>query len=458
MVKLAKQIEVDHQVTQLSLAAETLEFEKNAWDCQFYKRDAKKITATALFMSFWMMQQVGKNTLRNWAVKIGERTMKTVTKQSLDERLNESAVKMGRQTLKKALNLKLDKKHMQKQKKNYAQLLLPFNRILIRDSTTQQLPDHLSDVFPGSHSHGNPTAIMRVQALFNFTEEKWEDFSISAYTNNDQSAAEMYKDLLQKKDLLLQDLGYFTLAWIAQLVVNQYIITKWDNKTNLYNEDGNQINLLELLGGKKQVDIPVLLGSKTRIPMRMIARKLPADKAKERIASARKDRHSKANHSKEYYELLKYEIYLTNISKDTLSAKQIAQLYGLRWHIEILFKSWKSYANFKKIFDKERMSYHRTCFSIYALLIEFVFLTVNIYHHVKQKIKQQTNAHLSILKFMDVANDLHEKILNIQKLEQLDPYIPQFALHATYEKRKKRKNTMEKYLYFNELCILKMQT
>jgi putative transposase len=34
----------------------------------------------------------------------------------------------------------------------------------------------------------------------------------------------------------------------------------------------------------------------------------------------------------------KHHIYITNIQKDILNAKDIAKLYGARWDIELLFK------------------------------------------------------------------------------------------------------------------------
>jgi len=37
-----------------------------------------------------------------------------------------------------------------------------------------------------------------------------------------------------------------------------------------------------------------------------------------------------------------YHIYITNIQKDVLDAKDIATLYGARWDIELLFKELKS--------------------------------------------------------------------------------------------------------------------
>ena len=38
----------------------------------------------------------------------------------------------------------------------------------------------------------------------------------------------------------------------------------------------------------------------------------------------------------------KHQIYITNIQKDVLNAKDIAKLYGARWDIELLFKELKS--------------------------------------------------------------------------------------------------------------------
>jgi len=38
----------------------------------------------------------------------------------------------------------------------------------------------------------------------------------------------------------------------------------------------------------------------------------------------------------------KHHIYITNIQKDVLNAKDIAKLYGARWDIELLFKELKS--------------------------------------------------------------------------------------------------------------------
>jgi hypothetical protein len=41
----------------------------------------------------------------------------------------------------------------------------------------------------------------------------------------------------------------------------------------------------------------------------------------------------------------RFMVLLTNVPRRILSARQVAEVYRLRWQIELLFKEWKSYAN-----------------------------------------------------------------------------------------------------------------
>jgi len=89
------------QKTSEYLFAESLDIESLAWEVGFYTRKPRKITASSLFLSFWEMQSLSKNTLRNWCLQLGEQTGETIEKQSLNERLNEDAVTLGEVVLKK---------------------------------------------------------------------------------------------------------------------------------------------------------------------------------------------------------------------------------------------------------------------------------------------------------------------------------------------------------------------
>ena len=49
------------------------------------------------------------------------------------------------------------------------------------------------------------------------------------------------------------------------------------------------------------------------------------------------------NPSKAALALLGWEIFITNVESENLSAQALAALYGLRWRIETLFKAFKSH-------------------------------------------------------------------------------------------------------------------
>ena len=279
--------------------AKDLDLETFGWSSGFYQRDPKKITVTSLVLGFWKMQDTTEHSLSKWALHSGIEISDTITKEGINNRLSESAVEMVKMILKYALSLKLDEFFAQeKANKSNQKLYSKFNRILIQDSTMQKLPPGLSEIFKSSHSK-------KEAATYDFTNEKWVDFELGGYTDNDQSKAMSITKVAQKDDLILRDLGYFTLESLAHLSEHQYVITKWSKTTNLYDpQSGIQINLLDLFKGKRTLDRAIHVGSKARLPLRLVAKKLPKEIAEKRVEEAKNDRHSKANHSKEYYQLL----------------------------------------------------------------------------------------------------------------------------------------------------------
>ena len=254
--------------------------------------EPKKIFAENLLVGFWKMQSKGKNTLRNWALHCGIllESKNSISKQAIDGRLNEKCLNMTQSILNQALNMKYlaikskldsvlrgDKKYL-------------FNRILLQDSTIQTLPSNLSEIFHSSHTRGKKVAMLRLQATFDLTNMAWLDFFVGTYKDNDQSQSQTIAEVAQKRDLILRDLGYFTLDSLELFLKEQFVITKWDNKSNLYfdiddeeHEKGEKINLLKYLKGKKKVDIRVQVGSNKRLIMRLVANKLSKKKLKKEL-------------------------------------------------------------------------------------------------------------------------------------------------------------------------------
>jgi hypothetical protein len=143
------------------------------------------------------------------------------------------------------------------------------------------------------------------------------------------------------------------------------------------------------------------------------------------------------NHSAEYYELLGYSIYITNILPEQCTAQNIFQLYKLRWNIEIIFKSWKSCFCFNKLI-------HRTCKNAIRVkcILYLMLLYIYLFHILWRKCCEpefgnRHNLQLSILKMSRFFFRHFEQLL-IQKSEK--HLLRQIKLHCVYEKRNDRDN------------------
>ncbi len=424
-------------------ALELLEVEQTAYSSGFYRRKPRKITASALLKGFYCMQQKGKNSLSSLAIQVGNEIGETVSKQAIAERFNDRMLEMVNSILLTALTKKAAIPPGRLESLDLGEACGAFNNIILQDSTVQQVNSALYAQVGGNQTSSGPRALFRIQSCYNLTKHDWIGFSVDPYERNDQSQSLFPMGMLEKRDLLIRDLGYFKLDALESLAEFNYFITALAPTVKLYDEHGQELSLLEHLRKHKNVDQQVYAGSSKRLPVRLVARKLSRSKTRKKIAKAKKNAHATSKHSPEYYELLGYEIYLTNIDAALLDAVQIAKLYGLRWYIEILFKSWKSHFNFKKMFKDSQMNYVRTIISFYLNLILFVYLQRYLYSQ-SCEYAQRRGKMISVLKFMNVISNLVTEALNMTSQQQLEQLLEQMAKHATYDKRNKRKNMIQK--------------
>jgi hypothetical protein len=83
------------------------------------------------------------------------------------------------------------------------------------------------------------------------------------------------------------------------------------------------------------------------IPGRLVAVRLPADKAKEARERLRREQGSQV--TAESLTMANFVVVFTTVSKDKLSAERVLELYGLRWQIELHIKRDKSIAGLDRL-------------------------------------------------------------------------------------------------------------
>ncbi len=228
-------------------------------------------------------------------------------------------------------------------------LLSPFNKILTGDSTQIQLNPLLSEVFGGSGGSGSESAA-KLDLIEDIKNGHIESVEIYDGKKPDQSLSEKILDLLSPNDLVLRDLGYFKIEVFAKIIsMGAFFLSRFLTSTNVYDPcSEKKLDLVDELSKSKYksfdtIELNVLLGSKYKLPVRLIAYRLPDsvvnDRRRKAKATAKKKKYTL---SKKHLALLAFSIYVTNVSVSVWPAKVVGTIYRLRWSIELTFKRWKS--------------------------------------------------------------------------------------------------------------------
>jgi hypothetical protein len=349
----------------------------------------------------------------------------------LFDRLTAQATAFAQQLLKEALLVKVTrglKCH---------KLLSYFGKVVLQDSTTLCLPQVLAWLFPGNYSRGQQKAVARIQTIIDVKAMRFLDFVLGAFVNNDQSASRSILSWVKKGDLVIRDLGYFALETFHRLIEkNVHFLSRVKFGVSIYTLQGSPIQWKTLLRENKRVDRWVLMGSDQQVKVRLVMIPLPSAQAAEKRRKARQDRDKRLNHSKEYYQWLGYSIYITSVEATLWTTQQVADVYKVRWQIEIIFKSWKSGFHLQKMLHQQCTNEHRVQISIYLMLLFMCLFMKKIYIYYCKKAEQSSKAPISLLKLTEFfATHLTE--ISLMPSARLQEFILRYCC---YESRKDRIN------------------
>ncbi len=198
--------------------------------------------------------------------------------------------------------------------------------------------------------------------------------------------------------------------------------------------------------GVNHVDMPILLSDKHRIPVRMVAIKLTDEQAQKRRRMSKAQRHKSSRISDKAFYLMSWNLFITNVSCDIWDVRSVHHAYTLRWHIEMIFKCWKSKFNFN-IFFKNCNGRNPVKPEIILLLLLtwFVLFYVPRFNEYENIIWKKYQRILSPLRFADFFSSHIQLLMPIRNPIAL----PLLAYHCCYDKRKDRLNHFEKtYMNF----------
>jgi len=197
---------------------------------------------------------------------------------------------------------------------------------------------------------------------------------------------------------------------------------------------------------KKQqpcIEMNIHVGKKERMPLRLVISIVPEDVYQKRIREAEKNNKSMGyKTSDDFKARCRFNLFITNVKSDTITAEEILVLYKLRWQIELFFKNWKSIC---KIDEIQPMKYARFTCILHAKLI-LIVLNLQIIWNFKRYYYLKKGKILSMVKCFHTLQRNFEKILGILKKRRkeseknLQEILKMVSANHWKEKRKNRTN------------------
>jgi hypothetical protein len=267
-----------------------------------------------------------------------------VTAKAFDERFNESAARFLHELLAETFQrcFSVDPAVLP--------LLRRFAGVYIRDATLISLPGCLAHLFPGRNCNGQPTAAVKLVLELEVQTGQFTDVDVLAGTDNEKTS-EVAAKPLPAGSLLLEDMGFLCGERLQNYVEQGvYVLTRVPWWTAFFVKQKGcksykRLNLAAWLrrATHDQVERKVYVFHGQKLPLRLLAVRLPESVAEARREEVRRDAaRRKRPLSKRKLELCAWNILVTNAPKELLRAYNAWEVRRVRWQIELIFKLFKS--------------------------------------------------------------------------------------------------------------------
>lgn len=298
------------------------------------RRASKHFSAAAFLLGLLKTTAGGAPQLRCIASRIGDLLHRSLSKQALAGRFSEcsSAFLLG----------VISRLIASGKQAPPERILSRFKRVVIEDSSQFAFHKSMAGEFPGHGNHLGDTSGCKIDFAFDLVGHSPISTSLWPSTTQDKELGKDLLELLQAGDLLLRDMGYFDTAGFASLDDRDI---HWISRlpANVHASNDEDVSLEKILAREKgaRIDLRMLVTAK-RYGVRMVAvrtdRATAQSRRRELRAAAK--RHGKTVPAAKLIRA-GWHLLITNLTDMQITVDEICQLYGLRWRIETLFRSWK---------------------------------------------------------------------------------------------------------------------
>lgn len=357
----------------------------------------------------------------------------SISKQALQERFNDFSVAFMKGLLQNQLSQQLSPI---KKPEAYRH----FNRIRVKDSTRYSVPKEYASVYKGQGGIGTPAQIS-IQYEYDLLSGKPIVLELTSACRNDQQDSKETLSNIEKGDLLIRDLAYTSQSYIEHITTTEaYYLNRLNPKWKIYDKNRAVIDFFKIKKRLNKYSLSLIefdafieIG-KEHLRTRLIVSKVDSQTYRKRIDKAQIAAGSKGYQlSDKFKTCAALNLFITNIPKHWLKAKEVRSAYSLRWQIELIFKVWKSQANINKV---KAMKIQRFQCQLLAKLLWILlhWKMLRIIQHWATNHTQNKYFKCSVWKFYKVAF----RLSNLLRQTLLSRKSPSFWINGLIQKTEKK--------------------
>lgn len=335
-------------------------------------------------------------SLPDIAADLDQQFSVNISKEGIHKRFNSQAVIFLKELIKSQLAKQLVRPVDPGLKKEFA-------GINIKDSSKFFLPSTYNGAYPGFGNFSKTSGLMNIQYEYEILSGDWRTIDLTTIEKNDQRDSKENIESIRKGELYIRDLGYITPTYLKAIIAKgATFLNRLPPQAAVFTLKKEPLNWRDIDRQLKKtrasaLDKNVLIYNSHLIACRLIVERVSDDVYRKRLRQAQQIAKSHGVGLTQKHKIrCRYNTFITNTNKKQLPVKEIRKCYYLRWQIELVFRTWKSFFEIDKLkkVKKERFECQLLAKLLWVLLNWRLFQACN--HHVQQ---YTPSAGVSIIKF-----------------------------------------------------------
>jgi hypothetical protein len=357
MIGMSKLLHTNDSPLQL------LNLDKIAQSVSFIQRKTQGFSAFGFIIALIKCCAKGEGSFYHISLELGYLEQKIISRVAVYKRITTKATLFLRTTINELI-------HQSARSIYEVSTKHGFLRVLIEDSTFQRMCFGNAANVPAHGNGKSRTAGFKIDLAYDLLTGLPISQIFTCGTHQDKELGKALLGLVKAGDLVLRDMGYFVIESF-QIIASKgaFWLTRLPANVSVTFLDGTAIEKRLRSRANTFIDEEVYVG-KCGMKARLLAVRADDDIA----AKRRRDRNAKSKGQQASSQSLVrdgWHILLTNVGTD-VTAKELFDIYSVRWNIETRFKAWKQSLNLKNVFNRVSNEAHHECLILAALIQQLI--------------------------------------------------------------------------------------